>query len=276
MSQAWTYKDFVKDALTRVAEISCEDLSQGVLAHEKSDPARLSRARRNGWRHSARRGPFSPRGLVEKHIHEHVPDKAARIVVYCSTGNRSALVGDTMQRMGYERVTNLSGGIERWKHLGLPQSGQPISISRRRAESASRSDALCLVPGGKRSWGRRGRSEFAIVGRRVPVLGSGERPLVYLDHAASTHAPESVLSAYVEFVEREYANVHRGTHLLSRKATERFEEAYYVVADYIGAELKDGCVCFCTNTTQAIDIVSHVMAERAGKVITTENGTPFQ
>jgi selenocysteine lyase/cysteine desulfurase len=114
------------------------------------------------------------------------------------------------------------------------------------------------------------RREFAIVGRNVPVLGSGERPLVYLDHAASTHAPHTVLAAFVEFMEREYANVHRGTHLLSRKATERFEEAYYVVADFIGAELRKGCVVFTANTTHAIDLCGHVMADRPGKVITTE------
>jgi cysteine desulfurase/selenocysteine lyase len=268
MSQAWTYKDFVKDALTRVTEITCEDLNKDVLAHEKVIllDCREQDEMDGGILPGA---VLLPRGLVEKHIHEHVPDKEARVVVYCSTGNRSALVGDTMQRMGYQHVTNLSGGIERWKHLGLPASGQLIGISHKRAEAVGQNGTLCLVPGGKRSWDDV-RREFAIVGRRVPVLGSGERPLVYLDHAASTHAPESVLSAYVEFIEREYANVHRGTHLLSRKATERFEEAYYVVADYLGAELKNGCVCFCANTTQAIDIVSHVMAERSGKVITTE------
>src|SRR6185436_535186 len=70
--------------------------------------------------------------------------------------------------------------------------------------------------------------------------------------------------------EREYSNVHRGTHLLSRKATERFEEAYYVVADFIGAELKNGCVVFTQNTTHAIDLASHAMQARPGKVLTTE------
>ena len=79
-----------------------------------------------------------------------------------------------------------------------------------------------------------------------------------------------MLAAYVEFMEREYANIHRGKHLLSRKATERFEEAYYVVADFMGAELRKGAVCFTTNTTQAIDLASHVMADRPGKVVTTE------
>lgn len=114
------------------------------------------------------------------------------------------------------------------------------------------------------------RREFAIVERRVPVLGGEERPLVYLDHAATTHAPRSVVAAYVEFLEHEYSNVHRGTHLLSRQATVRFEEAHGQVARFIGAELERGVICFVTNTTQAIDMASHVVANLPGKVVTTE------
>lgn len=114
------------------------------------------------------------------------------------------------------------------------------------------------------------RREFAIVERSVPVLGGQERPLVYLDHAASTHAPRSVIAAYVEFLEHEYSNIHRGTHVLSRRATARFEEAHTQVADFIGAELQQGAICFVTNTTQAIDLASHVMADVEGRVLTTE------
>lgn len=114
------------------------------------------------------------------------------------------------------------------------------------------------------------RREFAIVERTVPVLGGEERPLVYLDHAATTHAPRSVISAYVNFLENEYSNVHRGTHLLSRRATARFEEAHGQVAKFIGAELENGAICFVTNTTQAIDLASHVMAHVPGRVVTTE------
>lgn len=114
------------------------------------------------------------------------------------------------------------------------------------------------------------RREFAIVERSVPILGGQERPLVYLDHAASTHAPRSVIAAYVEFLEHEYSNIHRGTHLLSRRATARFEEAHTQVADFIGAELEKGAICFVTNTTHAIDLASHVMAHVPGRVVTTE------
>lgn len=248
MSQLWSYKDFVKDALSRVPEVSCEDANKtGPVLLDVREADEIASGILNG-------AVLLPRGLVEKHVHEHIANRDTPVVVYCSTGNRSALVADVMLKMGYTKVTNLAGGIERWRHLGLPISG---------------TDAICRIPGARLDWNAV-RAEFAIVGRRVPVLGSGERPLVYMDHAASTHAPASVLNAYVEFVAREYANIHRANHHLSRKATERFEESYYIVADYLGAELKRGAVCFTNNTTQAIDLASHVMAEHPGKVLTTE------
>lgn len=251
MSREWTYSDFVKDALTRVPEVTCEELRNKVSEKRVVLDVREADETGDGILPGA---TLLPRGLIEKHVHEHVPGKDVPIYLYCSTGNRSALVADTLLKMGYRQVFNLQGGIERWRHLGLPIEGQ---------------SAVCRLPGAKLNWDEV-RREFAIVGRHVPVLGSGERALVYLDHAASTHAPKSVLDAYVHFVQSEYANVHRGSSFLSRKATERFDESYYIIADFIGAELRKGCVAFTSNTTQAIDLASHVMAHRPGKVITTE------
>jgi selenocysteine lyase/cysteine desulfurase/glyoxylase-like metal-dependent hydrolase (beta-lactamase superfamily II)/rhodanese-related sulfurtransferase len=245
-----SFNDLVRDARSRIREVTCEELAgqlgTGVLLDvREADETRAC---------LLPDAIVLPRGLLEKHVHEHVAGKDTPVVVYSASGERSALVADTMAQLGYTNVRSLAGGIERWRHLGLAVEGGA---------------AVCRIPGARLDW-HDVRREFTIVGRNVPVLGSGERPLVYLDHAASTHAPHSVLAAYVEFVEREYANVHRGTHLLSRKATERFEEAYYVVADFIGAELRKGCVVFTNNTTHAIDLCSHVMADRPGKVITTE------
>ena len=251
-ARAWTYQDFVKDALTRVPEVSCEEL---LHRFREPDAVVLDCREPDETAEGTLPGALVlPRGLVEKHVQEHVLSRTSPVYVICSTGNRSALVADAMQKMGYAQAANVKGGVERWRHLGYPFEGEP---------------AACAVGSARLSW-RDVRREFAIISRRVPVLGSGERPLVYLDHAASTHAPTSVLRAYTEFMEREYANVHRATHLLSRKATERFNEAYEVVAGYIGGELKRGCVCFVANTTQAIDLCSHVMADRPGKVLTTE------
>jgi len=251
-----TFTDLIRDARSRITEVTCEELGSQldrvvVLDVREADETRACML------------PDAialPRGVVERSVAEHVARRDTPVVVYSASGERSALVCDALQQLGYTSVKSLAGGIERWRHLGLSVAGAAPSRS---------FGAACRLPGAKLDWGEV-RSEFAIVGRQVPVLGSGERPLVYLDHAASTHAPHTVLAAFVEFMEREYANVHRGTHLLSRKATERFEEAYYIVADFIGAELRKGCVVFTNNTTHAIDLCSHVMADRPGRVVTTE------
>lgn len=253
MSHAKSYADLVKDALSRVVQARAEELRERI---DRGDAITIIDVREpdetaSGFLPGAL---LLPRGRLEENVAEHVPDRSTPIYVYCAMGRRSALAAESLARMGYTNVHALAGGIERWRHLGFPIAG---------------GGAVCMVPGGKLSW-EDVRREFAIVQRCVPVLGAGDRPLVYLDHAASTHAPESVLSAYVEFIQREYANVHRATHMLSRKATERFEEAYWIVADTIGAELRHGCVTFTQNTTQAIDLCAHVMASRPGKVITTE------
>lgn len=254
MAAGWTYQDLVKDALSRITEVSCETLKARL---DRADtPVMLDIREREEIGDGMLPGAtFLPRGLIEKHVHEHAPKKSAEVILYCDTGKRSALAADVMTKMGYDKVSSLEGGIQKWRHLGYGIEGQQA--------------AVCLLSGAKLNWADI-RREFAIVARRVPVLGTGEKRLVYLDHAASTHAPLSVMNAYVDFLQHEYANVHRGTHHLSRKSTERFEECYYVIADFIGAELKSGAVCFTTNTTQAIDLASHIMAHRPGKVVTTE------
>ena len=68
------------------------------------------------------------------------------------------------------------------------------------------------------------RDQFPITRQRFQVLGSAEpRPLIYMDHGASTHPPTPVLETYKDFLESSYANVHRGRHYLSEMATDRFE-----------------------------------------------------
>jgi cysteine desulfurase/selenocysteine lyase len=252
MSQLWTHKDLVKDALSRVPEIAAEELHRGTPRQEVVLlDVREAEETAAGTLEGAVR---LPRGRLEMHVQEHVARHDTPVVVYCGAGNRSALAADVLLKMGYTHVRSLAGGFERWRQLGLPVSGGA---------------GVRPPPSTKLSW-EEVRREFAIVARCVPVLGAGERPLVYMDHAASTHAPASVLGAYTEFVAREYANIHRGTHLLSRKATERFEECYGIIARHVGAELNRGAICFTSNTTQAIDLCAHLMAERPGKVVTTE------
>ena len=64
------------------------------------------------------------------------------------------------------------------------------------------------------------RQDFPVLHRTV--YG---KPLVYLDNAATSHKPRSVIQALVDYYEGYNSNVHRGVHALSMEATDRFEEA---------------------------------------------------
>ncbi|MGH9464167.1 MAG: cysteine desulfurase [Thermoanaerobaculia bacterium] len=81
------------------------------------------------------------------------------------------------------------------------------------------------------------------------------RPLVYLDSAASAQKPASVIEAEARCYRESYANVHRGVHYLSERATEAFEGARTKVARFLGC----GChreVVFVRGTTEAINLVA--------------------
>ena len=59
------------------------------------------------------------RGTVESQIEGKVPDSTTMIICHCGGGGRSALVAESLQRMGYENVWSLAGGLKAWKTLGL-------------------------------------------------------------------------------------------------------------------------------------------------------------
>src|SRR5439155_8248179 len=59
-------------------------------------------------------------------------------------------------------------------------------------------------------------------------------PLIYFDNAATSQKPRAVIEALRNFYEHENANVHRGLHTLSSRATEAYERARHRVAGYIG------------------------------------------
>lgn len=101
------------------------------------------------------------------------------------------------------------------------------------------------------------RREFPVLRTEVPGRGGARLPLRFFDHAASTHAPEPVLKAYTDFLSTSYANVHRGAHHLSERATDAYEHARHTVKAFVGAA-EDREVIFTMNTTQALSVASHV------------------
>jgi cysteine desulfurase/selenocysteine lyase len=81
------------------------------------------------------------------------------------------------------------------------------------------------------------------------------RPLVYLDNAATTQKPEAVLEAIDTFYRRDCANVHRGVHTLSQRATVAYESARSAVKRHLGARDSREIV-FTRGTTEAINLVA--------------------
>lgn len=74
------------------------------------------------------------------------------------------------------------------------------------------------------------RADFPILSEKI--YG---KPLIYLDNAATTQKPQRVLDKIVEVYATQNANIHRGVHYLSQKATLAHEEARKTIAQFIGA-----------------------------------------
>src|SRR5438270_2644793 len=80
-------------------------------------------------------------------------------------------------------------------------------------------------------------------------------PLIYFDSAATSQKPRAVIEALRNFYEHENANVHRGLHTLSSRATEAYEKARKRVAEYIGAPSADEII-FTRGTTESINLAA--------------------
>ena len=207
-----------------------------------------------------------PRGQMEKLIGQMNLPMDKEIVLYCETGNRSALACETLGLMGYENVSSLAGGVDEWQRLGRPLVTGQVIGSKPVDAPHSDSGSGGVDPGDWNSI----RADFPITTTRIDCTDGVQRALVYLDHAATTHPPSTALTSYSQFLGREYSNVHRATHSLARSATDRFQSAYGTCANFIGGNLDDGCVIFTSNTTHACDLVSHVLSQTPGKVLVTD------
>ncbi len=86
-------------------------------------------------------------------------------------------------------------------------------------------------------------------------------PLVYLDNAATTQKPKSVISAIQKYYETENANIHRGIYDLSEKATALYENTREKVKDFIHAQ-KTSEIIFTRNTTESINLVAYSWGEK--------------
>src|SRR5262245_6805782 len=94
------------------------------------------------------------------------------------------------------------------------------------------------------------RQDFPILHQHVHG-----KPLVYLDNAATTQKPQAVIDRITHFYTHENANVHRGVHILSERATDAYEQARETVRRFIRATDRQEIV-FVRGTTEAINLVA--------------------
>jgi len=95
------------------------------------------------------------------------------------------------------------------------------------------------------------RSQFPILNQEV-----NGKPLAYFDNAATSQTPLSVINAIATYYKTDNANIHRGVHYLSQKATDDYEAAREKVRKHIGA-LESCEVIFTTGTTMGINLVAN-------------------
>ena len=94
------------------------------------------------------------------------------------------------------------------------------------------------------------RADFPVLDQMI-----NGKPLVYLDNAATSQKPQSVIDVLVNYYSTDNANVHRGVHTLSQRATDDYEEAREKVRRFINAE-KDEEIIFVRGTTEGINLIS--------------------
>lgn len=99
--------------------------------------------------------------------------------------------------------------------------------------------------------------DVEIIRRDFPILAQQIRgkPLAYLDNAASSQRPRQVIDAISRYYEHDHANVHRGVHTLSQRATDAFEGARERVRQFINAASTHEIV-FTRGTTEAVNLVA--------------------
>ena len=103
------------------------------------------------------------------------------------------------------------------------------------------------------------RKDFPILSRTV----RGERPLVYLDSAATSQKPTAVLDAERAYYETSNAAVHRGAHQLAEEATDAYEGARAAIAGFVGAQPAD--IIFTKNATEGLNLAAYAFSNATAK-----------
>ena len=117
MSTPNRFQKLVQDTKTRITEISAKDaaseVQRGAMLIDVREKEDWDAAHIPGAVHLSR-------GVIELEVEEKAPALDTPIICHCGGGSRSALVAESLQKMGYTNVKSLAGGLKAWKNAGLP------------------------------------------------------------------------------------------------------------------------------------------------------------
>lgn len=89
------------------------DAGREVILVDTREESEFARGRLPGAVHLSK-------GVIERDVESHIPDKKAHVVLYCGGGFRSALAAENLQKMGYTNVESMDGGWRAWTGAGFP------------------------------------------------------------------------------------------------------------------------------------------------------------
>jgi rhodanese-related sulfurtransferase len=111
-----SYHDLIREAKTRVPEVTTVESIRILQEHPETvmidcrEPNEAALGKIAG-------SIVIPRGLLEQNI-ERVANRSQKVIIYCASGNRSALAADSLREMGYKDVATMAGGFRDWVAAG--------------------------------------------------------------------------------------------------------------------------------------------------------------
>lgn len=119
MQHAPGFLALVNDAKSRIEELDLNGYRQ--LLADGTPHVLIDTREESEWAAGHAAGAIHlGKGVIERDIEAHIPDKSAKLVLYCGGGFRSALAADNLKKMGYEHPISLDGGWKAWSAQGMP------------------------------------------------------------------------------------------------------------------------------------------------------------
>jgi rhodanese-related sulfurtransferase len=109
----------VDDAKTRIKELTVDQVKAKLDRKEKFHLVDV-REESEWAKDHLPAATHLGKGIIERDIEQRIPDAGAEIILYCGGGFRSALAADNLQKMGYQNVWSMDGGIRDWRKKGYP------------------------------------------------------------------------------------------------------------------------------------------------------------